>query len=454
MNRARSSAAILGLVVSSLSTGCMEFAGPPEPVELDDARRRLARRGHLPGPRRPLRRRRLATTTRCFDRGTWRATTAATGRASSSKLDYLEELGVTTLWISPVVKNVETDAGRRRATTATGRRTSPSRTRTSATLADAPRASSRPRTSANMKVVLDIVDEPHGPALLLRHEPQRRARHLTPGRTRPRSPGARLDSPASRTSPSTTPTSTRAASRRSPRSATPGLAPVIFAHDPRINRVPPTPASSQTPRAYNRKGRTCNYDDPRAAPARRLPRRPEGRRHRAPDVRDAMIDAYARWVELTDLDGFRIDTVKHVEYEFWRQFTPKVRQRLAAKGKTQLPHVRRGLRRQRRARRRLHEERERLPAARPTSSPRENRCVTDGPTLTGGPCSTACSTSRSTFRCSATSSRYRGPDPNDPEALGRPSRQLRRDAGPGRRGERGGPASRRTKLARQLHRQP
>jgi alpha-amylase len=27
------------------------------------------------------------------------------------KLDYLEELGVTALWISPVVKNVEDDAG-------------------------------------------------------------------------------------------------------------------------------------------------------------------------------------------------------------------------------------------------------------------------------------------------------------------------------------------------------
>ena len=50
------------------------------------------------------------------------------------------------------------------------------------------------------------------------------------------------------------------------------------------------------------------------------------------DVRDAMVEAYARWVELTDIDGFRIDTVKHVEREFWRFFAQKVRQRLA-KGK-------------------------------------------------------------------------------------------------------------------------
>jgi glycosidase len=46
-----------------------------------------------------------------------------------------------------------------------------------------------------------------------------------------------------------------------------------------------------------------------------------------------MVDSYARWIELSDADGFRIDTIKHVEREFWRYFTQKVRQRLAAKGK-------------------------------------------------------------------------------------------------------------------------
>ena len=46
-----------------------------------------------------------------------------------------------------------------------------------------------------------------------------------------------------------------------------------------------------------------------------------------------MIDKYTRWAELTDLDGFRIDTVKHVEYEFWTEFATQVRARLAAQGK-------------------------------------------------------------------------------------------------------------------------
>ncbi|MFY0541824.1 alpha-amylase family glycosyl hydrolase [Nannocystis pusilla] len=51
------------------------------------------------------------------------------------------------------------------------------------------------------------------------------------------------------------------------------------------------------------------------------------------DVKQAFVDSYARWIELTDADGFRIDTVKHVEHEFWRYFTQRVRQRLAAQGK-------------------------------------------------------------------------------------------------------------------------
>src|SRR5262249_12644806 len=53
----------------------------------------------------------------------------------------------------------------------------------------------------------------------------------------------------------------------------------------------------------------------------------------APAVREAMTDAYARWVELVDFDGFRIDTVKHIEDDFWKFFAPGVRRRLAPQGK-------------------------------------------------------------------------------------------------------------------------
>ncbi|GAB3927422.1 hypothetical protein GCM10029976_023590 [Kribbella albertanoniae] len=42
-----------------------------------------------------------------------------------------------------------------------------------------------------------------------------------------------------------------------------------------------------------------------------------------PRVRDGMIDVYKTWAEL-GIDGFRIDTVKHVNLEFWQKFSPAV----------------------------------------------------------------------------------------------------------------------------------
>ena len=43
-----------------------------------------------------------------------------------------------------------------------------------------------------------------------------------------------------------------------------------------------------------------------------------------PDVREALIQAYGKWVE-TGVDGFRLDTVKHVEEDFWDEFSPAIR---------------------------------------------------------------------------------------------------------------------------------
>ncbi|MGH8775567.1 MAG: pullulanase-type alpha-1,6-glucosidase [Jiangellaceae bacterium] len=42
-----------------------------------------------------------------------------------------------------------------------------------------------------------------------------------------------------------------------------------------------------------------------------------------PDVRDGMIDVYKFWAAF-GIDGFRIDTVKHVNIEFWQKFAPEV----------------------------------------------------------------------------------------------------------------------------------
>ncbi len=44
-----------------------------------------------------------------------------------------------------------------------------------------------------------------------------------------------------------------------------------------------------------------------------------------PDVRSALIDVYSNWIKWTGIDGFRVDTVKHVEENFWDVFCPAIR---------------------------------------------------------------------------------------------------------------------------------
>ena len=51
------------------------------------------------------------------------------------------------------------------------------------------------------------------------------------------------------------------------------------------------------------------------------------------DVRQAMIKVFSYWIDVTDCDGFRIDTLKHVEYSFWETFAPGIRQHALERGK-------------------------------------------------------------------------------------------------------------------------
>ena len=49
-------------------------------------------------------------------------------------------------------------------------------------------------------------------------------------------------------------------------------------------------------------------------------------------VIDGMIDIYRHWIETYGVDGFRIDTVKHVDIELWQQFGPALQDIAAAHG--------------------------------------------------------------------------------------------------------------------------
>ena len=51
------------------------------------------------------------------------------------------------------------------------------------------------------------------------------------------------------------------------------------------------------------------------------------------DVLAGLIETYAYWVEQTDVDGFRIDAVPHIEDAFWPRFGRELRERLSRQGK-------------------------------------------------------------------------------------------------------------------------
>ena len=50
-----------------------------------------------------------------------------------------------------------------------------------------------------------------------------------------------------------------------------------------------------------------------------------------PDVVNGMIEIYKNWVDF-GVDGFRVDTVKHVNVELWQQFAPAIIEYAAAQG--------------------------------------------------------------------------------------------------------------------------
>ncbi len=56
-------------------------------------------------------------------------------------------------------------------------------------------------------------------------------------------------------------------------------------------------------------------------------------RTETPYVREQMKAIYKYWIEQAGFDAFRIDTVKHVEMGFWREWCPAIRQFAAAHGK-------------------------------------------------------------------------------------------------------------------------
>lgn len=52
-----------------------------------------------------------------------------------------------------------------------------------------------------------------------------------------------------------------------------------------------------------------------------------------PAVVRGFIEVYSRWMERYGIDGYRIDTVKHVNLEFWQAFAPAIREKARELGR-------------------------------------------------------------------------------------------------------------------------
>jgi glycosidase len=267
------------------------------------------------------------------------------------KLDYIEALGVTTIWISPVVKNVDTDAG------FDGYHGYWAQDLDSPNphFGDIPtlRHMVAAAHDRKMKVILDIVTNHMGQLFYydinMNGQPDDQVqgggcdKWSNPGNPDDLYPDYSSTDPTcvvkdgqsgikhvTEYDPEFSPSGVIQSYTSLGYS---GPAPIVFNDDPATNHMAPLPTVFQNPATFNRRGRTVNYSIGDQLLHGDFPGGLKDINTTRCDVKKAMVDSYARWVELSDLDGFRIDTVKHVEPEFWRYFTQKVRQRLAKAGK-------------------------------------------------------------------------------------------------------------------------
>ncbi len=255
------------------------------------------------------------------------------------RMDYLEELGITTLWISPVVKNVEEDAGfasyhgywtqdflavnphfgnltdLRRLVDAAHRR--------------------------NIKVILDVVTNHVGQLFF----------YDINGNGGPDDTlmGSGMSSPLARITEWDPDYDSRGIQGWTSLGES-GPAPIVWVDMPGINRQAPRPAEFHNDLWYHRRGRVTVWGREQAAcdergltgsayqdgtPCYNYIREqevfgdfPGGLKDLATerdDVTDALIAVFKYWVRVADFDGFRIDTVKHVDYPFWKKFNKAIR---------------------------------------------------------------------------------------------------------------------------------
>ena len=281
-----------------------------------------------------------------------------------NRIPYLKELGVTTLWISPVVKNVEEDAG---FASYHGYWTQDF-TRVNPHFGDLAKLQETVDIlhKNGFKVILDIVTNHIGQLFYYDINENGQPDDIHYGGNGPSDGSKNADLPGrqSRTS-EWDPDYDRRGIRRFTSLGESGPAEIRWVFQPQINRTPVEPPEFQNPGWYHRKGRVTAWEylklglgstvakyctsgpkdssgnfNPDLCDYTRnqelygdFPGGLKDLRTELPDVRAALIRAFKYWITVGDFDGFRIDTLKHVEHGFWKKFCPAMRQHAAALGK-------------------------------------------------------------------------------------------------------------------------
>jgi glycosidase len=262
-------------------------------------------------------------------------------------LDYLQTLGITTIWISPVVKNVYTNAG------VDGYHGYWAQDLTQPNPFFGDMAALRSLVAAahdvGMKVVLDIVCNHMGQLFFYDMNMNGTPDDYIEGSGDPAdvppspsdpdgfnpSPDTSFNTPAepviqiNEYDPPFNPHGVQAIAT----DGYAGRAPIIFLNDPTTNTVPPEPAILQQASSYHGMGHILNWNDQWQSQHGDFTGGLKDLNTESTAVQQALEQAYENWVVQADFDGFRIDTIKHVDYGFWNYFLPTLRRNLAAKGK-------------------------------------------------------------------------------------------------------------------------
>ena len=239
------------------------------------------------------------------------------------KVDYLKALVVTTLWISPVVVNVEEDAGNgsyHGYWTQDFLNVNPH-------WGDLPKLREMVEVmhDNDIKVVLDIVVNHVGQLFYYDINRNGQADITTYYAT----DGSDTTDIVTEWDPAYDPRGVQGWTSLGES----GEAPLGWVDMPEINRVLPNPPEFANPDWYNRRGRVINWGDFEQVVYGDFPGGLKDLKTEHPDVRTALIDAFGYWIETANLDGFRIDTLKHVEHDFWQEFCPAIRDHCSLIGK-------------------------------------------------------------------------------------------------------------------------